>query len=521
MLLTLLQAHAYDFKVDGIYYNLVSLPELTCEVASGDEKYEGDITIPSEVVYNGRTLSVIGIGNWAFKDCDKLTSIKASTIASIGIGAFDDCSILAKAEFPKVTDIGSNAFASCSSLKSVEFTAVTNLGYKALSYCVSLASIEMPALKVVSGPSFVGCTSLASVKLPSATTIGSSAFSRCKALVSLELPQVTSLDRSAFDGCEALVAVELPNVIEVGYYAFNGCSALQSVELPKAKECGGSAFENCRSLEMVELPQATFVGSSAFNGCSSLTTVRLPLVEELGNEAFMGCVKLKSVELGNTLKELNYGTFYGCASLPRLTIPGSVEWMIYSGGRGSYLFDSCTSLSELIVKHGTDELKLKDDHSEIIWGWGYGKDKENLPIKKYSVDRLLSNDVSLPYLETLELGEHLDKVQVVPKDSPNLKTIICHSLVPPAAATFTNAQYINVEVFVPYEAIDAYRNHEVWKNFWSLKQMSSVDEPSVADDEVVEVGRFDLNGRPVAEDYEGLAVVRYSDGSVCKVIGRK
>ncbi len=29
MLLTLLQANAYDFKVDGFYYNLVSLTELT------------------------------------------------------------------------------------------------------------------------------------------------------------------------------------------------------------------------------------------------------------------------------------------------------------------------------------------------------------------------------------------------------------------------------------------------------------------------------------------------------------
>ncbi len=458
MLLTLLQANAYDFKVDGFYYNLVSLTELTCEVTSGDEKYEGDLTIPSEVVYNGRTLSVVGIGESAFEGCDQLTSIKASTIASIGSYAFSDCSSLAKADFPKVTDVGVSAFKSC------------------------------------------------------------------KALVSFELPQVASLGGFAFADCKALIAAELPNVTDVEYSAFNGCSALQSVKLPKATEFGSYAFANCRSLEIIELPQATVVGVYALNNCSSLTAVRLPLVEELGDFAFIGCVKLNSVELGNTLKKLDCGTFVGCESLPRLTIPGSVEWMIYLRG-GYYLFASCSSLSELIVKHGTDELKSKEYNAglwkdiEIFWGWG--KDKKNLPIKKYSVDRLLSNDVSLPYLETLELGEHLDKVQVVAKDSPNLKTIICHSLVPPTAEAFTNAQYINVEVFVPDEAIDAYRNHDVWKNFWSLKQMSSVDEPSVADDEVVEVGRFDLNGRPVAEDYEGLAVVRYSDGSARKVVGSK
>ncbi len=84
MLLTLLQANAYDFKVDGFYYNLVSLTELTCEVTSGDEKYEGDLTIPSEVVYNGRTLSVVGIGESAFEGCDQLTSIRHLPLLLLG-----------------------------------------------------------------------------------------------------------------------------------------------------------------------------------------------------------------------------------------------------------------------------------------------------------------------------------------------------------------------------------------------------------------------------------------------------
>lgn len=62
MLPAFLSASAYDFEVDGIYYDIVFLPNLTCAVTCGDKYYEGDITVPSEVLFKGRTLSIISIG---------------------------------------------------------------------------------------------------------------------------------------------------------------------------------------------------------------------------------------------------------------------------------------------------------------------------------------------------------------------------------------------------------------------------------------------------------------------------
>lgn len=50
MLLTILPISAYDFEVDGIYYEVISFSDLTCKVVSGDNEYEGDVVIPSEVV---------------------------------------------------------------------------------------------------------------------------------------------------------------------------------------------------------------------------------------------------------------------------------------------------------------------------------------------------------------------------------------------------------------------------------------------------------------------------------------
>ena len=73
------RAYAYDFEVDGFYYNIVSVTEFTCEVTSGDVKYAGDIEIPATVSYNNRTVSVTRIGQKAFYECTLLTSIRFQT----------------------------------------------------------------------------------------------------------------------------------------------------------------------------------------------------------------------------------------------------------------------------------------------------------------------------------------------------------------------------------------------------------------------------------------------------------
>ena len=57
-LLCSITASAYDFEVDGIYYNLVSASELTVEVTRADiyNYYSGDISIPSTINYSGKTM---------------------------------------------------------------------------------------------------------------------------------------------------------------------------------------------------------------------------------------------------------------------------------------------------------------------------------------------------------------------------------------------------------------------------------------------------------------------------------
>ena len=58
---TFLKALAYDFEVDGLYYDLISASEKTCAFTKGDKPYEGVVNIPDSVLVNGRYVKVIKI----------------------------------------------------------------------------------------------------------------------------------------------------------------------------------------------------------------------------------------------------------------------------------------------------------------------------------------------------------------------------------------------------------------------------------------------------------------------------
>lgn len=87
-----IKSYAYDFTVDGIYYNVTSFTDMTCSVTSGDIGYAGDITIPANVTYNNRTLAVTSIGDDAFSYCSGLTGVTIpNSVTRIGNSAFYSC----------------------------------------------------------------------------------------------------------------------------------------------------------------------------------------------------------------------------------------------------------------------------------------------------------------------------------------------------------------------------------------------------------------------------------------------
>ncbi len=174
--------------------------------------------------------NVVGIGDYAFDNCDTLTSIKMPNgVTNIGDGAFSGCAALTSIKIPNsVTSIGDGAFSGCTALMSIEIpNSVTSIRDSTFSWCTALTSIEIPN---------------------SVTSIGNEAFSYCAALTSIEIPNnVTSIEYYAFSHCTALTSIEIPNnVTYIEDEAFSYCVGLTSVKIPDSvTSIGDSAFDQC------------------------------------------------------------------------------------------------------------------------------------------------------------------------------------------------------------------------------------------------------------------------------------
>ena len=204
-----LQQFQYTYKGQTLTYTIIDYDAKTCITKAGistklGNSVEQNLIIPAKVIHYDDEFTVIGLGEYAFANSSRLTSVMIpNTVATIGANAFKDCGYLSSVTIgSSVATIGVSAFENCQALKSVTIpNSVTTIGKSTFYYCSSLASVTIPnTVTKIDDTVFFGCRKLTEIVIPSSvTTIGRQAFDYCSSLATIVMGHgVKSIGEGAF-----------------------------------------------------------------------------------------------------------------------------------------------------------------------------------------------------------------------------------------------------------------------------------------------------------------------------------
>ena len=232
---------------------------------------------------------------------------------------------------------------------------------------------------------------------------------------------------------------------------------LSILDLSDAKIVGGGLL-----YFLSEYTSNDKLGDYAFYGCSGLTSLTIPSsVTSIGASAFEGCSGLTSLTIPSSVTSIGGSAFAGCSGLTSLTIPSSVTSI------GDKAFHGCSGLTSLTIPSCV---------TSIGGGAFYG-------------------------------CSGLTSIYVYTKKLPELGYNV-----------FNGCDAKNCTVYVPKGTYDAYKSSE-FGYFENIVEFDAtgIDKVTTSTN-AKEVSRYSANGQRLSAPAKGLNIVKYSDGSVKKVV---
>lgn len=536
--ITTINVIAQDFSVNGLYYNVVSLEKLTCEVTHAATKYSGDIIIPENVTYNGRNFKIVGIGEEAFYHCKEMISIHLpSTLEYIGKDAFLYCDKLKEVHIGDIYKWCNISFANAwaAPLYDNHYAVAYTKGEK-------IESLDLKKITKISDYAFCGMRTLKDISLPRIESIGVMSFAVCIKLTSLNLPSCLQvIGKDAFCQCTGLKTVNIPPLVEklegdaFGGGAIYGWPHMDSVIIEESDRP-----INLNSSFWTNSPHEKIIIRRNFVGSSSQFKSWV-----IGNKVTSIPPRLFSsyTRVGGTIDFPEYEYFQPHIITDIVFEDGPDplkigEALYFSNYRTTRIYNQLSTGGlnfhnlylgrPLVESDRIEEYKSKVSSSMLkppyYYSIFYDVDIQRLTIGNYlkNEDIEYLNFPRYQGLKYLRIGKNITSVPNM-TDNSNLDTLVVLNRNPPLAVGFANKTYLNCKLYVPKGCKSAYETANVWKNFWNIIELEETDETSgiekyKADAHAENNSIYSVIGYKTNTLQRGVNVIRMNDGTVKKVI---
>lgn len=519
--------------VDGVLFNMAKDTLIQYPGAKG-----GDYTVPA-------TVTAIGNGAFSNCKTLNSVSIPEG-VTYVGLSAFTNCLGLKELVLPNsVKLVGSMAFVSCMNLESVTMgSGLDSLGMTAFAGCKKLKSVtcyapvapkvgELPFFQIdpeatlyvtmeafskyIYAPVWKDFAVIEPLSRPglvrakigdlyynidsvaNTATVSWHRYQHTtnyKYLTDVIIPEsviyaekcypVTAVDSMAFITSYTVENVVLPNTVtELQYSAFMMCEKMKSITFGTGlKRIGAAALSGCHALSEIIIPDhVEYIGGAAFDYCTGATRVVIGSgVKYLGVRAFQRLESLPAFEVaaGNTIVCVEDGVLFNiakdtliqfpCGKGGDYTVPASVtaigdgafqsskhltnvtlpEGLTYLGNAS---FVACTSLTEIVIPNGVTTIT--------------GSFTECTSLKHVTIGNAVT------FIDMVAFG-----------DCKALETFTCYTVTPPALGLipFFGVNLAAATLYVPAEAVEAYRAAATWKDFGTIAAIPATGIDQITND---------------------------------------